>query len=257
MYEVSSLEDIGSIESFKELTNFFRGTYSSLQIPTQTAKLLDEALEDIDLVSLREEFITLGCALQYAYCNNIGSENDEDLKTLALEKEDIKGLFRALRKYLFSTSHSEELPSITIKIDTGDNINIKNPLVLKTIYGALCDKFLLTRENYVQQKEGILSKTLQIKPDKFSENVKVEFINAIYNFIYSENNPNRPRIDKALKKSTLEFIAAFFALFEVPINNSAPFVNNPSIGNISQIYDNVDIKNLKHYIERPPSIEIK
>ncbi|PHQ30886.1 hypothetical protein [Leeuwenhoekiella nanhaiensis] len=251
-YEISTAEtrvEIHSVinsEDFKKLgifhlTKFFINSYDIFQIPEDIDSKIEELLQNFSIGELKRELLIYGCSLQSQFAENYNILKDDLLEDFDLEYKEFKKLLAVLRSYLFA-DNLKNLPTITFKTFSEGNVNIKNFFVIKDIYEAICEGFDLKKENFEERSRNLLEMTNRIKVEKYSEKVKVDFIRCLYDFLTSLGFEN---------VNALKFIGVFFKLFQIQLNNNEDEL---------EIYDNlednlksIDLKNLTHYIKRPPN----
>ncbi|UGU14258.1 hypothetical protein LS482_11090 [Sinomicrobium kalidii] len=224
------------------LCKTFLKTYKTFQIPTHIEEKLDELLERFNTPHLKSPLLIFGCALQESYSDNFDIPKDDLLKDFDVESKDFKTLLGILRNYLFAENR-KHLPDVSFKTFTEGTTTIKNFFVKHDIYDALCHSFNLKKENFEERSQELLAMTNQIMVDKYPEKVKVDFIQALFNYIGTET--------ELTKSDILKLIGVFFTLFQVKVSNSKDtefYIHNYLEDNIKS----VDLKNLNHYITRPP-----
>lgn len=236
LHELSGTESM-DFELYS-LCKSFIVSYDGLKIPTQIEVKLDELLLKFNLFEQKASFLVIGCALQYNYSNNFEIEIDDLLKDFDSDFKDFKSLLKILEMYLFA-NNLKHLPEVSFKTFNEGSFNVKNFFVKWRMYGALCDGFGLTKENYEKRSHELLNMTNRAIVDKYPEKVKVDFIKGIYKYL----------IEGEFKRANaLRFIGVFFKFFQVEINNKGTefYIYDSLEDNVKSI----NINNLYFYITR-------
>jgi len=224
------------------LCKSFLNSYKGFEMPSQMELKLDELFEKFNLIEEKSTFLALGCSLQQNFSDNYQIEKDDLLTDFDLEFKDFKNLLDVLEKYLFA-ENLKNLPEVTFRTIREGNIQIKNFFVKWDIYEALCNGFDLTKENFQVRSQELLDMTNNIIVDRYPEKVKVDFIQGIFRYLSQK---------EFTRANALRFIGVFFKFFQIEINNKEEeFLIFDSLeDNIKSI----NIKNLYHYITRPPKL---
>lgn len=239
LHELSGTESMDS--ELYSLCKSFIVSYDGLKIPTQIEVKLDELLLEFDLAEQKSSFLVIGCALQLSFSDSFEIEVGGLMKDFDSEFKDFKELLKVLKMYLFA-DNLKQLPDVTFKTLKEGNFYVKNFFVKWDIYFALCSGFGLNKENFETRSQELLNMTNKSIVDRYPEKVKVDFIQSIFNYL-SEKSFNRA--------DALRFIGVFFKFFQIEVNKAKEFLIYDSLElNISSI----DIKNLYHYISRPPKL---
>ncbi|MFN4149909.1 MAG: hypothetical protein ACK4IX_03115 [Candidatus Sericytochromatia bacterium] len=228
-------------EELRKITSLFYKTYSQTKIPKENNKLLISLLELYGIETHLDSYVTIGCALQYTHQINYNNEMDSVTEDFNTTKRDYKNFLEVLEKYIL-LDNKKNAQSISFKFRNKTH-TISNTFILNDVYKALLNQYDINIENYQIRKEDILSKTNQIKVEKYDEKVKTDFAQLIYNNIKS---PDLKQAD------VVKFIGTFFTLFEVPTNNN--FQRIELYENINDFKESIDLKNFSHYITRPPKL---
>lgn len=153
---------------------------------------------------------------------------------------EFRELLEKLQTYLFN-DNKNNLPDISFKPFTEPTITLKNFFVKLDIYDALCKGFGLTKENFEQRSNELLEPN-KLKIDKFAEKVKFDFFHILYEYLIQE---------KELKRAdALKFIGNYFLFFQIRIKKDSTEIE--LYQDINDNLEDSDIKNLNHYLTRPP-----
>jgi len=225
------------------LSKNFIAEYKYFQIPSTIEVLLDELFLFYNLTEQKSQLIKVGISMQMNYSDNYSLVKDDLLEDFDIEYKDFRKLLEVLKDYLFS-ENLKRLPEISFKPITKKTTSIKNFFVKWDIYQVLCNGFDLTKDNFEKRSQELLNKTNRVIVNNYSEKVKVDFIQGIYNHLKNSTELSRADI--------LRFIGVFFRLFQVKINNKDSYfeIYNSLRANI----ESVDLKNLNHYLTRPPKL---
>lgn len=223
-------------EELKKIINSFCVTFSAMEVPLQNKKILKELIDMNSLDFSLEEFLTIGCALQYLYHMNIEMDSEDRLVLdFDTEKKDYGLLLDILEQFLFAEDY-KNLHSISFKFNQVKTTSVKNFFIVRDVYEAICLGYGLTKENFYERKIEILSQTNQFLISKFGEKIKLEFVQTLYNLL--ESNFSK-------KADVLRFIGVLFHIFQVPTNNNQPI---ELYENLSTTLSEIDLKNLRHYL---------
>ncbi len=242
--EVLSLDkDFQVNELLYPLYSFFLRNYSHFKLPPSIYSKLRLLLREFNLEAFQNELIIFGLALQSKFKDSFAIEEDAVLAEFNTEAKDMEKLLKVLKKYIF-TKNNLNLPKISFTPFNSKTISIDNGLLVNDILKSLCIQFELNASNFEQRSEELLMLTKKVIPSKFDEKVKVDYIKALFEFTQRNLEIN--------ESNSLKLIGVFFNLFQIPLNKK-----NPEILIFEDLQDcinDVDVKALKHYISRPPSL---
>ncbi|MBK0369801.1 hypothetical protein [Flavobacterium agrisoli] len=231
-----------SFENFsdevKSLTKSFSLNYKNAEIPKFNNRLLIDLMARHDLSVTIEEFVTIGCALQYQWMMNskLYEKDDELLNDFDKLKKGYKSLFDILEKFLFADNQID-LHSISFKFNSSGTTKVNNFFVLKELYDAMCLGYGINKDNFHKRKGEILSSTNQVILSKLGEKTKYDYAQVLYHALRDEFSKDA---------DALKFIGAFFHIFQVPTNNS--HTRDLLYKDITETLEIIDIKNFRHYI---------
>lgn len=226
---------------FYEFCKSFTIGYTSFEIPSGIESKLDELLVKYNQEDLKPLLLITGIALQKAYSDNFEFDKKDDLlNDFNNQYLEFRELLEKLQTYLFN-DNKNNLPDISFKPFTEPTITLKNFFVKLDIYDALCKGFGLTKENFEQRSNELLEPN-KLKIDKFAEKVKFDFFHILYEYLIQE---------KELKRAdALKFIGNYFLFFQIRIKKDSTEIE--LYQDINDNLEDSDIKNLNHYLTRPP-----
>lgn len=241
----------GTTIELKPLDNKFkvRGRnyfpFCSVLISPKIISLLQKLLSEYKLSDSIDDFISLLVYCQHHFVSSIKKELKEISNDFIHQDKDLEDLMIVLKDYLFATDR-HYINSISFKfMGNRKAVTIDNFFIVDDIYRAVISDFGLTKENFEERSQELISQ-LTIKNEnaysikKSAEWFKTKVINKIYSYL----------IDNDFNQSQgLRFTGAFLTLCQIKSNNNDEelYIHD----SLTDIINDVDIKNLLHYITRP------
>lgn len=223
-------------DEIKKLIKPFCLEYQTIKIPNFNKNLLAELLQLNTLDYSLDEFITIGCSLQYQFDFAFNINEDEALLTdFDAEKTDYKSLLNILERFLFAENH-KDLHSIMFKFNQSDTTKINNFFIVRDVFEAICIGYGINKDNFQERKAEILAMTNQVILSKSAEKVKVDYAQILYFLI---------ELNFSKEADILRFLGTLFHIFQVPTNKNSPI---ELYDEISETMKSIDIKNFIHYI---------
>ncbi len=223
-------------DEIKALIKPFCLNYQTTQIPVFNKNQLEGLLRLNNVDVSLEEFITIGCSLQYQYILGLQMNQMSDLvNDFDEEKKDYESFLNIIERFLFSDNH-RNLHSILFKYNLNQTTKINNFFIVRDIYESICIGYGINKDNFHERKAQILSMTNQILLSKLGEKIKTDYAQKLYYLI-------EPKFSK--DADIFRYIGAFFHIFQVPTNRNQPI---ELYDDISETLKSIDIKNFRHYI---------
>lgn len=221
----------------------FSTNYDIVQVPSITYSMLKKLCEKYGLEEKQDSFLSLLCAIQELYIhmkNYSNRSNDKMIKEFEREYKSRLILIDIIENHLFPKDEVPKLHSISFKYDKGKSKVIKNTFTILDICKSICEGLEVNEVNFKGWKQKFIANTNRMNYEKAPEYLKTNVIQSLYkylsNFEKSQNERKR-------------FIGAFLSLAGIPINKSEDY---EEFDRIEDIIANLDLKNLQHYITRPP-----
>lgn len=207
---------------------------SIIQLPKTSLNHLEKLLQEFNLESYINEFLTLVALTQKNYLL-YNDDLDSDLhKDFIDEKKDLIKLLDVINH---SFSNKKDLHSISFKYKSNQSKTIKNFFILDEIYKALAKYYNVSESNFTKKKNELIKLTNQFNYKKGKDYIKSKVVISIFSFF--ENN--YPDISE---NQSLKFCGVFLHICQIPSNNSDPVIE---IRNIKHSLELIDHQNIRHY----------
>jgi hypothetical protein len=211
-------------------------------IPAKIISLLQELLNEYGCLSDSiDDFTSLLVYCQHHFVTSTKKEPTEISNNFIHVAKDLEALMNVLKDYLFATDR-KYINSISFKfIGSKKTIAIDNFFIVDDIYRAIMFDFDLTKENFEERKQEIisLSEVENIRRiTKPAEWFKKGIIKIIFWHL----------MDKGFSQTlSLKFIGVFLTLCQIKSNNRDKFFTSDSLKDLKA---DIDVKNLLHYVKR-------
>ncbi|QCD61119.1 hypothetical protein [Tenacibaculum maritimum] len=207
---------------------------SIIQLPKTSLNHLEKLLQEFNLESYINEFLTLVALTQKNYLL-YNDDLDSDLhKDFIDEKKDLIKLLDVINH---SFSNKKDLHSISFKYNSNQSKTIKNFFVLDEIHEALAKYYDINKSNFTKKKDELTKLTNQFNYKKGKDYIKSKVVISIFSF-FENNYPN------ISENQSLKFCGVFLHICQIPSNNSDPVIG---IRNIKHSLELIDHQNIRHY----------
>lgn len=212
----------------------FNTSKSIIQLPKTSLNHLEKLLQEFNLESYINEFLTLVALTQKNYLL-YNDELDSDLhKDFIDEKKDLIKLLDVINH---SFSNKKDLHSISFKYNSNQSKTIKNFFVLDEIHEALAKYYDINKSNFSKKKGELTKLTNQFNYKKGKDYIKSKVVISILTFLEKKH----PGISE---NQSLKFCGIFLHICQIPSNNNHPIIE---IGNIKDSLELIDHQNIRHY----------
>ncbi|MBE7633151.1 hypothetical protein F7642_02250 [Tenacibaculum finnmarkense genomovar ulcerans] len=230
-----------SIEIFpiKEITfilfdEVINTSKSIIQLPKTSLNHLEKLLQEFNLESFTNEFLTLTALTQKNYLL-YNDKLDNNLHTDFIDEK--KDLIKLLDVINHSFSNKKDLHSISFKYNSNQSKTIKNFFVLDEIHEALAKYYDVNKSNFSKKKDELLKLTNQFNYKKGKDYIKSKVVISIFAFL-EKNYPN------ISENQSLKFCGVFLHICQIPSNNNDPIIETINIKNSLEL---IDHQNIRHY----------
>ena len=217
--------------------------FTKVSIPKKIYSLLNELLSHYGLSDSLDDFTSLLVYCQYHYTSSKQEVFNSMSEDFISERKDLGVFMEILEEYLFASNYNYlNTVSFRFKGSRGA-VSIDNIFIVKEIYQSIINGYGLTKENFKERKQKILSSS-EVKNTKSIENpaewFKKQVIVTIHQYL----------TDKGfIQSQSLQLIDAFLTLCQIKSNNNKK-VSFEIASNLKDLIKDANIKNLLHYINR-------